>query len=358
MITRLEGRAPAKLNLTLEVLGRRADGYHEVASIMHTLSLCDTLTLELPPPELLNPAHGEIRVVEASDSPPLRDAIPTDSRNLVWQAVARFWEMLNLPPSLRFPPLREGNRELGSLCPQGVELTLCEGNQPPSVPPAGRGNLKEGVQKQPLAWRATLTKRIPSQAGLGGGSSDAACALRLLNQWAARYERALSDDALYALASELGADVAFFLKGGCARATGRGEQLQSLPTLSTFWWVLAKPYEVGVPTGWAYAQLGRGVCSPATRAEHTEYLTRLLPTIQTPRQLAPLLHNDFDAPILKAIPALAELRALLEQGGALRVILCGSGAAQAALCDSEDHAKTLANTLLQHNYWAVWAQNG
>ena len=51
---RLEGRAPAKLNLTLEVLGRRADGYHEVASIMHTLSLCDTLTLELPPPDRLN----------------------------------------------------------------------------------------------------------------------------------------------------------------------------------------------------------------------------------------------------------------------------------------------------------------
>ena len=335
----IEGRAPAKLNLTLEVLGRRADGYHEVASVMYTLSLCDALTLELPPPERLDPARGEFHIVEASDSPPLRDAIPTDSRNLVWQAVARFWEMLNLPPSLRVPPLREGNH-------------------PPSVPPACRGNLKEGVQKQPLAWRAALTKRIPSQAGLGGGSSDAACALRLLNQWAARYERALSDDALYALASELGADVAFFLKGGCARATGRGEQLQSLPTLSTFWWVLAKPYEVGVPTGWAYAQLGRGVCSPAMRAEHTEYLTRLLPTIQTPRQLAPLLHNDFDAPILKAIPALAELRALLEQGGALRVILCGSGAAQAALCDSEDHAKTLANTLLQHNYWAVWAQNG
>ena len=87
---RLEGCAPAKLNLTLEVLGRRADGYHEVASIMHTLSLCDTLTLELPPPDQLDPAKGEIRVVEASDSPPLCEAIPTDSRNLVWQAVARF----------------------------------------------------------------------------------------------------------------------------------------------------------------------------------------------------------------------------------------------------------------------------
>jgi 4-diphosphocytidyl-2-C-methyl-D-erythritol kinase len=86
----IEGRAPAKLNLTLEVLGRRADGYHEVASVMYTLSLCDALTLELPPPERLDPARGEFHIVEASDSPPLRDAIPTDSRNLVWQAVARF----------------------------------------------------------------------------------------------------------------------------------------------------------------------------------------------------------------------------------------------------------------------------
>jgi len=332
---RLEGRAPAKLNLTLEVLGRRADGYHEVASVMHTLSLCDTLTLELPSPESFDPARGAIHIIEPSDSPPLRDAIPTDSRNLVWQAVERFCEMLNLPPSLRFPPLREGNH-------------------PPSVPPASRGNLKEGVQ---ASWRAVLTKRIPPQAGLGGGSSDAACALRLLNQWAARYERALPDDALYALARELGADVAFFLNGGCALATGRGEHLHPLPTLPPFWWVLAKPYGVGVPTGWAYAQLGRGAYIPTMQAKHTERLLRLLPTIRKPRDLAPLLHNDFDAPILQAIPALAELRTLLEQGGALRVILCGSGAAQAALCESEDHAQTLVHTLRMQGYWTVSARN-
>jgi len=332
---RIEGRAPAKLNLTLEVLGRRADGYHEVASVMHTLSLCDTLTLELPSPERLNPALGEIHIVEASDSPPLRETIPTDSRNLVWQAVERFCEVLNAPPSLGFPPLREGNRIS-------------------SVPPASRGNLKEGVQ---ASWRAVLTKRIPPQAGLGGGSSDAACALRLLNQWAARYERALSDDALHTLASELGADVAFFLNGGCALATGRGEQLQSLPTLPPFWWVLAKPYGVGVPTGWAYVQLQRGAVSPNARADHTERLARLLPTLRAPRDLAPLLHNDFDAPILQAIPALAELRTLLERGGALRVILCGSGAAQAALCESEDHAQTLVHTLRMQGYWTVSARN-
>jgi hypothetical protein len=86
---------------------------------MHTLSLCDTLTLELPSPERLNPALGEIHIVEASDSPPLREAIPTDSRNLVWQAVERFCEMLNMPPSVRFPlpaggTLRRGFKHLGA----------------------------------------------------------------------------------------------------------------------------------------------------------------------------------------------------------------------------------------------------
>jgi 4-diphosphocytidyl-2C-methyl-D-erythritol kinase len=120
---------------------------------------------------------------------------------------------------------------------------------------------------------------------------------------------------------------------------------------------LAKPYGVGVPTGWAYAQLQRGTVSPTARAEHTERLARLLPTIRTPRDLASLLHNDFDAPILQAIPPLAELRTLLEQGGALRVILCGSGAAQAALCESEAHAKALANALIRQNYWAVRARS-
>jgi 4-diphosphocytidyl-2-C-methyl-D-erythritol kinase len=352
---RIEGHAPAKLNLTLEVLGRRADGYHEVASVMHTLSLCDTLTLELPSPERLNPALGEIHIVEASDSSPLRETIPTDSRNLVWQAVERF---VALTPSPSPTLWERGDARQRFWSAEASASAACGSSDSTLHIPLSRvgGEGDAGGEGNP-SWRATLLKRIPSQAGLGGGSSDAACALRLLNQWAARYERALSDDALHTLASELGADVAFFLHGGCALATGKGERLQPLPTLPPFWWVLAKPYEVGVPTGWAYAQLGRGAYIPTMQAKHTERLLRLLPTIRTPRDLASLLHNDFDAPILQAIPALAELRTLLEQGGALRVILCGSGAAQAALCESETHAQTLVHTLRMQGYWTVSARN-
>ncbi|MGQ9656444.1 MAG: 4-(cytidine 5'-diphospho)-2-C-methyl-D-erythritol kinase [Fimbriimonadales bacterium] len=313
-MTTLEGHAPAKLNLTLEVLGRRADGFHEIASVMHTLRLGDALTLELPPPERLDPARGAIRCEEMPEGVPLCEGVPTDSSNLVWCAVAQF---------------------VGALRGRGVSQSA-----------------------SPLAWRATLLKRIPSQAGLGGGSSDAACALRLLNQWAAQHGCALPDDTLHAIASALGADVAFFLRGGCARAQGKGERLQPLPTLPAFWWVLAKPDGVGVPTSWAYAQLGRSAYTPTTPAPHTDHLIRQLPSITTPYQLAPLLHNDFDTPILEAIPLLTQVRTVMEEGGALRVILCGSGAAQAALCESADHARTLAHTLCLQGWWAVAVQNG
>ncbi|OYT68391.1 MAG: hypothetical protein CFK48_11750, partial [Armatimonadetes bacterium CP1_7O] len=147
-------------------------------------------------------------------------------------------------------------------------------------------------------WRASLIKRIPAQSGLGGGSSDAATALKLLAEWAK--QRDIPSPDLHALAAHLGADVAFFLNGSCACARGKGEILEPLPPLPPFWWVVAKPYGVGVPTGWAYAHLKRSALEPDAHAPHTERLVNALKrgVIRTPHALAPLLHNDFDEPIL------------------------------------------------------------
>ncbi|GIV05752.1 MAG: 4-diphosphocytidyl-2-C-methyl-D-erythritol kinase [Fimbriimonadales bacterium] len=346
---RLEGNAPAKINLTLEALGRREDGYHEIASVMHTLSLCDTLILHLPDAPALDAAQGQIsigahqpypRSVEGETShhtlPPTpweggADAtIPADSRNLIWKAVEAF--VRNCPHLQHLShAVGEGSHYLSSHAP-------CE-----------RGTEDEG-------WRATLIKRVPAQAGLGGGSSDAATTLKLLAAWAAQWGIPLPD--LHALAAHLGADVAFFLQGACARARGKGEILEPLPPLPPFWWVIAKPYGVGVPTGWAYAQLKRSALEPDARAPHSERLVDALKrrVIQTPRALAPLLHNDFDEPILNNIPELRDLRQRMEHAGALRVLLCGSGAAQAALCESQPHAESLAHTLTQQGYWAIATQ--
>lgn len=326
---RLERNAPAKINLTLEVLGRREDGYHEIASVMHTLSLCDTLVLHLPDAPTFNAAHGAITITVEESTPCTlwdtngggHDAIPTDSRNLVWKAVAAFARDCS-----RIPPLFHGVGELWAN--------------------------RSGVE----GWHATLIKRIPTQGGLGGGSSDAATALKLLAEWAQRWD--ITPLNLHALATHLGADVAFFLNGACAHARGKGEILEPLPPLPPFWWVLAKPPKVSVPTGWAYAQLVRGALEPNARAPRTERLIYALQcgAIHTPHDLAPLLHNDFDEPILKSIPDLRDLRQRMEHAGALKVLLCGSGAAQAVLCESQPHAENLAHILTQQGYWAVTAQ--
>ncbi len=338
---RIERDAPAKINLTLEVLGRRPDGYHEVASVMHTLSLCDTLVLELPDAPILDAAQGEI-LISGELTGEGEGSIPADSSNLIWKAVEAFVKHSPHPPT-----------------------------HSPALWQRGQGGEGSG-------WRAYLAKRIPAQAGLGGGSSDAAAALKILADWARRWK--IAQPNLYIIASKLGADVAFFVGGDadgmassggmptvrasslipqCALATGKGEQLKPLPTLPSFWWVLAKPHGVGAPTAWAYAQLKREAVHPHARPRHTERLVNALRegVLKTPADLAPLLHNDFDEPILHALPELRVLRQRLEAEGALRVILCGSGAAQAGLCNSHEDAERIAAALRAEGYWAVATQN-
>src|SRR4051812_28052544 len=187
-------QAPAKVNLTLEVLGRRPDGYHDVCSVVQAISLADELTfapaanitLRCSQPELQGPGNLACRAADL-----LRRAT--------------------------------GVRDGAAL---------------------------------------TLTKRVPVAAGLGGGSSDAAAALRGLNTlWRLR----LAEERLADLAAQLGSDVPFFLQpGGCALVEGRGERLTPLPALPTQWLVLVKP-PVGISAAAAYGALDRSEWSDGAR---------------------------------------------------------------------------------------------
>jgi 4-diphosphocytidyl-2-C-methyl-D-erythritol kinase len=164
MPERLELLAPAKINLTLEVLRRRADGYHEIATLMQTIDLCDRVVLETSSNLSL-----EVRGPAASGTPqdPARDLAFRAAESLAVKA----------------------------------------------------GLMRSGA-------RISLEKSIPAGMGLGGGSSDAAAVLRGLNRlWRAN----LRPDTLNALAAALGSDVAFFLHGGTAVCTGRGEVVGPLP---------------------------------------------------------------------------------------------------------------------------------
>lgn len=168
--------------------------------------------------------------------------------------------------------------------------------------------------------RIRLDKRIPSAAGMGGGSSDAAATLRALN---ALFDRPLSNEALLNLARKLGSDVPFFLTGTpYALAWGRGERLLELPPLPRRSVLIAHP-GVPMPTPDAFRRLAE-VRGP----DHTASAALLdAAALSRWSSLIPLACNDFELPALERIPELAETLDRMRSGGASIALLAGSGAA-------------------------------
>ncbi|HEY3083091.1 MAG TPA: 4-(cytidine 5'-diphospho)-2-C-methyl-D-erythritol kinase [Chloroflexota bacterium] len=242
--------APAKVNLVLEVLGRRADGYHELATLFQTVGLCDEL---------------------------------------------RFWPDDELTLEVDDPALAgEGNLVLKA---------------------ARRLRGGAGVT---AGARIRLAKRIPAAAGLGGGSSDAAATLRGLRRL---WRLDLDDAALAEIASGLGADVPFLLRGGTAFAVGVGERLEPLPDLTPTWVLLyTPPYRVAEKTVRAYRALGPGDWSDGTAAAAAAAAVRSGRRPDLDR--AP---NAFERVADELFPGLAEHRARLSAAGAPWVRLSGAG---------------------------------
>ncbi len=209
--------APAKVNLFLEVLGKRSDGFHEVRTLLCPIALFDQLHFELSP----HSEAIELQVFLPAGADPTETAwdIPSDQRNLVHRAVTRTRQLLAL-------------RRQAAV---GQSL----------VPPLG-------------GCRIQLHKSIPATAGLGGGSSDAAAAvvasLLAWNSW----DRQLAQD----VCAEIGSDVAFFLGGpngfGLALASGRGEQCQWLDCQPKFELCLTHP-----PVGCSTQRVYQGYVKPA-----------------------------------------------------------------------------------------------
>ena len=180
MTTLYEG-AFAKLNLTLDVLGKREDGYHDLQSVMQGISIRDDIEIDIgtgKPWKLLCTVED----------------IPTDENNLAWKAAKVYCDTLHKDP-------------------EGLEIRI--------------------------------NKRIPSGAGLGGGSADAAAVLRALNR---HYGEPLSVMALAELGAEIGSDVPFCVLCGTAMVEGRGERLRKLPDMPDCVFVICKPdFSVSTP---------------------------------------------------------------------------------------------------------------
>jgi len=203
---------------------------------------------------------------------------------------------------------------------------------------------KTGVREGALFH---LEKRIPHGGGLGGGSSDAASALRLaMGLW----QVDLPHRDLHEMAAGLGSDVPFFVEAAPARATGRGELLEPLtdaqgaPFQLPFEIVVAVP-RVMVPTAHAY----RLITPDAHQRPDLVSAVRSLDLERYRRELT----NDFEAPVCAAYPALARTRTLLEETGAEFVSMSGSGSAFFALYESPSRAQAAADLLAAHDH-RVW----
>ncbi len=195
-------RAPAKINLSLRVVGRRADGYHLIDSVMVPVSLYDDIEIR----KQRRPTGGRVQAEELIRISCNHPDVPLGKENIVYRAAQRILEK--------------------------------------------RGKL------QPV--RINIRKRIPVGAGLGGGSSDAAATLRAINRL---LNLRLSLPALEKIALSLGADVPFFIRCRPARARGIGERLQPLRGLPYFWAVIGFP-GFPVSTAWAYRKLRTKLTKP------------------------------------------------------------------------------------------------
>lgn len=273
-----ETQAPAKLNRFLAVLGRRPDGFHDLELVTTVLEGVPDLTDRL--------AAVPADTLSLGLTGPASEGLTTDASNLVIKA----WRLL------------------------------------------------EEAAGRPLPAALTLEKRIPHGAGLGGGSSDAAAALRLGNQM---HDLGLGDRELLGMAARLGSDVPLFLVGGTVLGLGRGERVFPLRPLPLEPILLVHP-GLHVGTAGVYRAL--------------QYVGYPFPEAlgSLPEGSAPGWRNDLTGAALWVCPPLGEVRdALLATGG--EPLLCGSGSCWAARYSSPSaRAAAAAELLTSHPTWGLW----
>ncbi|MGL4943252.1 MAG: 4-(cytidine 5'-diphospho)-2-C-methyl-D-erythritol kinase [Thermoguttaceae bacterium] len=281
--------APAKINLFFEVLGKRDDGFHEIVSVATPISLADTLHFTRRDDDV-------IRLAVSSPRGEPIDAIPTGDDNLVVKM------------------LRHVRRTVSQAAECGADVAL--------------------------------VKRIPSQAGLGGGSSDAATALLLANE---AWKLNLTRDAMIEIGGAIGSDVPLFLVGGASVSRGRGEHVQRIASLPRLDGVVVKPRE-GLSTADVYR---------VTMLHHDgkrRDVTKFLDAVSHGdfRAMVSHLFNRLESPAFALLPSLAKIHAELTKCGGVAVQMSGSGTAFFTLAHHAKHAKQIAARIRAANFADVF----
>jgi len=281
MMTTLYEGAYAKLNLTMDVLGKRPDGYHDLKSVMQTISVRDDVEIDVE--------TGKPWCLHCD-----RDDLPCDERNLAWKAAKVFFETVKIDPN-------------------GIEIRI--------------------------------TKRIPSEAGMGGGSADAAAVLRALNR---HYGSPLSVAALAELGSLVGSDVPFCVIGGTALVEGRGEKLRKLPDMPDCIFVVCKP-DFSVSTPVLYAKLDE---TPIGKRPEHLLMEKAIVTGNLP-EIAQNLYNVFDPVVTAEHLELNYIKSIFNAYGSIGQQMTGSGSAVFCITPEFEYAAVICQ-MLKENYPQVF----
>lgn len=271
--------APAKINLGLEVIRRRDDGYHDINTLFAAISLCDEIRLQLRDDREI------ICIVEGDEG---LKSEPTEN-NLCVRAVREASEHLNEE--------------------RGVEIYL--------------------------------HKHIPTGAGLGGGSSDAAAVLKgALSLWG----REIAPDSLLQIALSLGSDVPFFLRGGVAHGSSRGEILHPVEINLPYHALVVNP-GIHIPTPWAYREVNR-----TGAREESNLVARLREALHDPLSMQSHFVNDFESAVFAAYPEIGEIKEKLYHHGALFALMSGSGSTLFGLFETREMAEKAEEAFGE--YWS------
>lgn len=265
--------APAKLNLFLDVTGRRENGYHEIDSVMQTVGLCDKIDMEI------DDGDG----IEVSCDSPFA---PNGKENIIWRAADKYLSQNKINASIKI----------------------------------------------------TLVKNIPSPAGMGGGSADAAAVLRGLN----RHFNAMSYEELVELSLKIGSDVPFCLKGGTQRVGGLGDKLDriyDLPLTGTFL-IAVSGEDVSTPE--AYKTLD-DMYDGFHDYRPTHSPDELIAAIKEKelKEICEGMFNIFEDAVLPYCPKAANAKKIMLENGALGAMMSGSGATVFGIFDRDDEDKAV-----------------
>jgi 4-diphosphocytidyl-2-C-methyl-D-erythritol kinase len=295
---RVRVRVPSKVNLFLSVRGLRDDGYHELVSIMQTVSIYDTVTASIDGEHVASLHPAARRFVALDYTQHAGQGVPEGDENLAVRAARRLMAAVGL--GSQEPPDRE-------------HATIT---------------------------RLHLDKAIPIAAGMAGGSADAAAALLALNRlWAVELDR----DELREMAGELGSDVPFCVLGGTALATGTGTATAQVLTRGTYHWVVGIS-ERALSTPEVYTAYDRVGVSDGSEPD------AVLQALRTgdAEALGAALHNDLEMAAFHLRPELEGARDAMLAAGALGAVVSGSGPTLVALAESARHASELAEAVAEH----------